>query len=146
MNGLVHRFYMANEIRLKALGWTLCPETFAHQATATVFRSHLLHECPLDSLPSGLSSAQGLASAYLNAYLPPIETLPCLSATGELVTIRYDEPHTKSYSYVFAVSDDDRVFYTGPFKHESLHHIPLGASVPVAKLFGNNDIYDRRSP
>jgi hypothetical protein len=132
---------MADETQLKALGWNLCPNTFTHQVTATMYKSHSLHECPLDALPVGLQETPGLESVYLSAYFAPIETLPCLSATGEFVMIRYDDELTKSYDFVFAVSDDHRVYYKGPFKKFDLHHITFGEPVPIEKIFGNNPIY-----
>ncbi len=132
---------MADVDQLKALGWSLCPDTFAHQLTATAYMSHSLHSCPLDALPSGLQETPGLESAYVSAYFAPIETLPCLSATGEFVMIRYDDDRAKSYDFVFAVSDDQRVFYKGPFKKFELHHITFGEPIPIEKLFGNNPIY-----
>jgi hypothetical protein len=133
---------MANETKLKAQGWNLCPDTFGHQVTATTYKSHKLHECPIDSLPKGLRAHPGLESVYLSSYFAPIEALPCLTATGEFVTIRYDDELTKSYNFVFAVSDDQRVFYSGPYKKFDLHHIAFGEPISIEKLFGNNPIYN----
>ncbi len=46
----------------------------------------------------------------------------------------------KTYNYVFAVTNDQSVFWIGPFKDFDLHHMAIGDPVPIDRLFGNNPI------
>ena len=112
----------------------------AHQLTATTYNTDKVHECPFSALPLNFQKVPGLETVYLSGDCMPLEVFPSLSATGELVSVRLDDETIKTYNYVFAVTDDHRVFWTGPFKDFDLHHIELGSEVPVEKLFGNNPI------
>lgn len=131
---------MANTKSLKAFRWNECNDTMAHQLTATTYNTDKVHECPFSALPMNIQNVSGLEKVYLSGYCVPLEVFPSLSATGELVAVRKDFYITKTYNYVFAVTDDHRVFWTGPFYDFDLHHINLGLEVPVAALFGNNSI------
>lgn len=131
---------MADIQLLKVLRWNPCSETMAHQLTATTYNTAKVYECPFSALPVNFQKVPGLETVYLSGYCKPLEVFPSLSATGEIVSVRIDGNIIKSYNYVFAVSDDQQVFWTGPFKDFDLHHIDLGEEVPVAHLFGNNPI------
>jgi hypothetical protein len=131
---------MADTQLLNALRWNECNDTMAHQLTATTYNTDKVHECPFSALPLNFQKVPGLETVYLSGYCMPLEVFPSLSATGELVSVRLDDETIKTYNYVFAVTDDHRVFWTGPFKDFDLHHIELGSEVPVEKLFGNNPI------
>ena len=131
---------MADTRRLNALGWNECNSTMAHQLTATTYNTDKVHECPFSALPENFQNIPGLDTVYLSGYYAPLEVFPSLSATGELVSIRQDDDLIKTYNYVFAITDDHRVFWTGPSYDFDLHHITLGSEIPVAALFGNNPI------
>jgi hypothetical protein len=131
---------MADTKLLNALRWNECNDTMAHQLTATTYNTDKLYKCPISALPLNFQKVPGLETVYLSGYCMPLEVFPSLSATGELVSVRLDDETIKTYNYVFAVTDDHRVFWTGPFKDFDLHHIELGSEVPVEKLFGNNPI------
>jgi hypothetical protein len=131
---------MADTTVLKALKWNECSSTMAHQLTATTYLSDKVYECPASALPKNFQNVPGLSAIYLSGYCRPLEVFPSLSASGEIVTVRYDEEacKIKTYNYVFARTDDNRVFWTGPFKGFDLHHIQPDREVPIDDLFGNN--------
>jgi hypothetical protein len=131
---------MSDHVKLNALGWNLCGDTMMHQLTATTYDTGKIFECPPSALPTTLQKVPGLSTIYLSGYVKPLEVMPALSATGEIVTVRLDQQTIKTYNYVFAVTDDQKVYWIGPFKDFDLHHIPLGSEVPVEALFGNNPI------
>jgi|GEM_PF-6876847 len=131
---------MAKTTVLKALKWNECSSTMAHQLTATTYLSDMVYECPASALPKNFQNVPGLSAIYLSGYCRPLEVFPSLSASGEIVTVRYDAEacKIKTYNYVFARTDDNRVFWTGPFKDFDLHHIQLDREVPIDDLFGKN--------
>jgi hypothetical protein len=131
---------MADTTVLEALKWNECNSTMAHQLTATTYLSDKVYECPTSALPKNFQNVPGLSAVYLSGYCQPLEVIPSLSATGEIVSVRYDAEASKikTYNYVFAKTDDNRIFWIGPFKDFDLHHIQLGSEVPINDLFGNN--------
>ena len=131
---------MADHNQLKALGWNRCDSTMTHQLTATTYNTDQVFSAPIDAFPESIQRVRGISDIYLSGYVKPIEQIPSLSATGEVVLLRQDSNLIKTYNYVFAVTDDQAVFWIGPFKNFDLHHIAIADPVPVDRLFGNNPI------
>ena len=136
---------MADHNKLEALGWNRCDSTMTHQLTATTYESDKVYAAPIDAFPDSIRKIPGVSAIYLSGYVKPIEQMPSLSATGEVVLVRQDANKTKTYNYVFALTDDHAVFWIGPFKNFDLHHIPIGDPIPIDQLFGNNPIVKRPS-
>jgi hypothetical protein len=131
---------MADTTVLKALKWNECSSTMAHQLTATTYLSDKVYECPTSALPMNFQNIPGLSAVYLSGYCRPLEVFPSLSATGELVCVRFDAEASKvkTYNFVFAKTDDNRIFWQGPFRNFDLHHIDLDCEVPIDNIFCNN--------
>ena len=106
---------MADHDKIKALGWNPCDSTMTHQLTATTYNSDKIYPAPIDAFPKNIQSIKGLCDLYVSGYVKPIEVFPSLSATGEVVSIREVEDVIKTYNYVFAVTDDQKVYWAGPW-------------------------------
>jgi len=58
-----------------------------------------------------------------------------VSALGELAAVRTESDLGNAYNYVFGVSSNGSVYFTGPFVDFGAHHFQSSNSVPVAALF-----------
>lgn len=130
---------MANRDQLTACGWHRCTETMAHQLTATTITPNRAFQCPTSALNDSLQAIAGLSAAYVSGYILPSETLPSLSATGEMIAVRVDASKIKTYQFVFAVTDDNEVYWKCLPKDIKWHHISLGSEVPIDAMFAHHN-------
>lgn len=85
-------------------------------------------------LPEQIKKMTGVSSYYATGYTDTQVNSSVGLIAGELVVARSDGDLTKNYNYVFGVSSDGCVYFSGPYKGFS-HHVNSGQSVEVNSLF-----------
>jgi hypothetical protein len=86
-------------------------------------------------LPEQIRKMTGVSSYYATGYTDVQVNSTMGLVTGELVVARKDGNLTKNYNYVFYVSSDGNVYFSGPYKGFG-HHVSSGQKVEVNSLFG----------
>jgi hypothetical protein len=130
---LVSEVEMADDTKITK--WHSMDEAAAKALTADTQAPHLLFPVPLSDLPSGIQKMRGLASAYVSHYVTTQPASGGVSAIGELGVFRTDSLSTSSYNFVFGVSSDGKVHFTGPRKDIPARYLRSSQAVPVASLF-----------
>jgi hypothetical protein len=94
---------------------------------------------PMDNslLPEQIKKMTGVTSYYASGYTSTeVNSLDQL-ISGEIVVARIDGHLTKNYNYIFCVSSDSNVYFSGPYKGFG-HHVPSDDSIEVSSLFGQS--------
>ena len=122
--------------------WNPCDSTMAWQLSGITSIPGQVYPFPMSALPESIQvSMPGVKETYVSGYLNPTATdFATISGYGELAIIRDDDNLTKSYNYVFALDDQGRFYFAGPFKDFPEHHIQKGNPVPIEKIFGHTPI------
>ena len=85
-------------------------------------------------LPEQIQKMTGVSSYYATGYTET-EVNSIGLVAGEMVVARSDGNLIKNYNYVFGVSSDGGVYFSGPYKGFG-HHVTSRQSVEVNSLFG----------
>ena len=80
---------------------------------------------------------EGVVSYYVSAYSAAIPMGGNTNLGGELAVVRTDGEMAKAYNYLFASSNDGRVYFNGPHYNFPQHHFASTAPVSVETLFGH---------
>lgn len=105
-----------------------------------------IHSLGTTALPMPLQQMPGVVSYFVSEYSMPVPIGNNTVVGGELAVVRADGGTNKAYNYVFASSNDGRVYFNGPFKNFPEHHFTLSNQVPLEKLFGNTPASTKGSP
>lgn len=119
----------------KTIEWHSMEEVAAKALVAVAEVPHLVFPLQLSALPNGIQRMPGLVSAFASHYLTTQSAQGGVSALGEFAAIRTESTLGKAYNYIFGVSSDSKVYFTGPFKDFPNHHFQSSASVPIESLF-----------
>ncbi|MCG7984531.1 hypothetical protein [Candidatus Thiodiazotropha endoloripes] len=92
---------------------------------------------PIDNtlLPEKIKKMTGVSSYYATGYSDVQAHSSMGLVAGELVVARQDSSLIKNYNYVFGVSSDSNVYFSGPYKGFG-HHASSEQTVEVNSLFG----------
>ena len=92
---------------------------------------------PIDNtlLPEQIKKMTDVSSYYATGYTDVQVNSSVGLVAGELVVARNDGNLAKNYNYVFGVSSEGDVYFSGPYKGFG-HHFSSGESVEVKSLFG----------
>lgn len=120
--------------RAKRLKWHTVNSDAAHILTTVTNSPGVVYPMVTNDLPQRLQGMPGVSSYYVSGYTSGQSTLPQGFTGGELVIARADGALTKNYQFVFAVSSEGQVYFTGPFKGFG-HHVSSGQQVSVESLF-----------
>ena len=92
---------------------------------------------PLETIPSGPDKMEKVTEAFSSALVLPETITNGLTALGEFVVSRIDYPMDKAYVFIFAITDDSKVYFTDKQKPYDGHHFDPDDAVPVDVLFRN---------
>jgi|SRR3989339_65215 len=96
-----------------------------------------IHQLGTTALPQRLQPMPGAASYFVSAYSSPVNLGNNTMAGGELAVVRSDKGLSKAYNYIFASSEDGRVYFNGPYKNFPEHHFSSTSPVSLENLFGH---------
>ena len=106
----------------------------AENLTSLTNSSGIVYPISNSLLPDQIRKMTGVSSYYATGYNNPGENYVGFAA-GEMVVARSDGSLTKNYNYVFGVSSDGSVYFSGPYKGFG-HHVTSGETEEVNSLFG----------
>lgn len=107
----------------------------AAEQLTTLTNSHgVVYPMASSHLPKQIQKMTGVSSYYATGFTDT-EVNSIGLIVGEMVVARNDGNLTKNYNYVFCVSSDGGVYFSGPYKGFG-HHVTSGQSVEVNSLFG----------
>jgi hypothetical protein len=98
----------------------------------------------VDNLPTKLAGMPGITNYYASGYGDNQLINPNRSLCGELSVGRNDGDLTKYYTYVYAISDDGKVYINGPHKNFPLHHSPSASPITIEELFNHYPSFKNR--
>jgi hypothetical protein len=97
---------------------------------------------PLTALPNGIAKMPGAISYFVSAYTAPKVVSPALTVGGEMAVLRTDAGLRKAYNYVFATSSDGKLYFNGPYKDFTGHHVAAQEPIVYFIPLGNTPFSD----
>lgn len=117
--------------------WTPIDYEAAKSLTAATDAPGQAFPIASNAVPLQLRNLPGVVSFFASSYVAPILLSPEITAQGEVTAVRHDGDTAKAYNYIFAVSTDQKMYFSGPHKNFPAHHFASSASVPIESLFGH---------
>ena len=115
--------------------WHKADPKAAEKLTTLTNTPGVVYPISNSNLPEQIQKMTGVSSYYATGYTDT-EVNSIGLVAGEMVVARSDGNLTKNYNYVFGVSSDGGVYFSGPYKGFG-HHLTSGQSVEVNSLFGH---------
>lgn len=98
----------------------------------------------VDDIPSNLKTMPEITNYYVSAYGGPQFADQNPALCGEFAVTRKDGDLSKSYTYVYAITGDGKVYSNGPCINFPLHHSPSASPITVEDLFGHHPLLKKK--
>lgn len=105
-----------------------------------------VYQFDIEDAPKNFVRMSGACSYFVSAYMDTIETKGDVKVGGELLVGRTEHDLLKNYLYYFASSSDNKVFFAGPYKDFSGHHIATSTPIDVKTIFGHGPLSKLAKP
>ncbi len=123
------------ESKSKEFKWHPVNETAAKKLTTLTNSSGIVYPIENNLLPEQIKKMTGVSSYYATGYASSVVDSFDKLISGEMIVSKNDGNLTKNYNYVFGVSSEGEVYFSGPYKGFG-HNVSSGDTVEVSSLFG----------